>query len=156
MAMKTALKSFRAGLVSHKKTDGDPTTKHRSPDVPNTIKVIAQIKAGLPVKTFFALRDQMSISSEALADIVGIAPRTLARRKEQGKLRRDESERVIRLQRLFKKTVEVFEDARAAQSWFVTPQLGLARKTPLEYAGTELGAREVENLLLRIEHGVFA
>ena len=130
--MKTALKSFRAGLVSHKKTDGDPTTKHRSPGFPSTIKVIAQIKAGLPVKTFFALQDQMNISSKHSRISSGSHRARWRVARKQGKLRRDESERVIRLQRLFKKTVEVFEDARTRAVWFVTPQLGLARKTPLE------------------------
>ena len=33
---------------------------------------------------------------------------------------------------------------------------GLGDVSPLEYAKTEVGAREVENLLGRIEHGVFS
>jgi putative toxin-antitoxin system antitoxin component (TIGR02293 family) len=72
-----------------------------------------------------------------------------------GRLQKEESERVVRLQRLFDKALDVFEDRAAAQSWFNSPQLALGRKTPLDYADTELGAREVENLLSRIEHGVF-
>ena len=47
------------------------------------------------------------------------------------------------------------EDRAAAQAWFNSPQLALGGKTPLDYADTELGAREVENLLNRIGHGVF-
>lgn len=120
-----------------------------------TSKAISQIKSGLPVKVFFALKDQINISAEELAQVVGIAPRTLLRRKRQGKLQKEESERVVRVQRLFEKAIEVFEDRAAAQSWFNSPQLALGGKGPLDYADTELGAREVENLLSRIEHGVF-
>jgi putative toxin-antitoxin system antitoxin component (TIGR02293 family) len=121
----------------------------------DTAKAISQIKSGIPVKVFFALKGQLNISAEELAHIVGIAPRTLLRRKQVGRLQKEESERVVRLQRLFDKALDVFEDRAAAQSWFNSPQLALGRKTPLDYADTELGAREVENLLSRIEHGVF-
>jgi len=118
-------------------------------------KAISKIKSGLPVKVFFALKDQINISTEELAHVVGIAPRTLLRRKQEGRLQKEESERVVRLQRLFEKALDVFEDRAAAQSWFNSQQLALGEKTPLDYADTELGAREVENLLSRIEHGVF-
>ncbi len=116
---------------------------------------VTQIKSGLPVKVFFALKEQINIITEELAHVVGIAPRTLLRRKQEGRLQKEESERVVRLQRLFEKALDVFEDRAATQSWFNSPQLALGGKTPLDYADTELGAREVENLLSRIEHGVF-
>ena len=74
------------------------------------------IKSGLPVKVFFDLKDQINFSADELARVVGIAPRTLLRRKQGGKLQRDESERVVQLQRLFKKALEVFEDRSAVQS----------------------------------------
>jgi putative toxin-antitoxin system antitoxin component (TIGR02293 family) len=121
----------------------------------DTAKAISQIKSGLPVKVFFALKGQLNISAEELAHIVGIAPCTLLRRKQEGRLQKEESECVVRLQRLFEKALDVFEDQAATQSWFNAPQLALGGKTPLDYADTELGAREVENLLSRIEHGVF-
>jgi uncharacterized protein (DUF2384 family) len=41
-------------------------------------------------------------------------------------------------------------------SAFEKIQKGLGGKTPLEYADTEPGAREVEDLLGRLEHGVFS
>jgi len=34
--------------------------------------------------------------------------------------------------------------------------VGLGGETPLEYAETEVGAREVEDLLGRIEYGVYS
>lgn len=121
----------------------------------DTAKAISMIKSGLPVEAFFAIKDQFNVSAEELARVVGIAPRTLLRRKQQGRLQKDESERIVRLQRLFEKALGVFDDRSAAQSWFVSPQLALGERKPLDYADTELGAREVENLLNRIEHGVF-
>jgi uncharacterized protein (DUF2384 family) len=49
----------------------------------------------------------------------------------------------------------VFEDEETVENWFKTPARGLAGMPPLKYADTELGAQEVERLLIRIEHGVF-
>ena len=44
----------------------------------------------------------------------------------------------------------------AARRWLSSPQVGLGGALPLEYAETEVGAREVENLLGRIEYGVYS
>ena len=159
MAVKVKAKSIRprkGGLTVHKKSGGGTfVVRESQPSFHDTAKAISMIKSGLPVKVFFDLKDQINISAEELARVVGIVPRTLLRRKQAGKLQRDESERVVRLQRLFEKALEVFEDRAAVQSWFISPQLALGEKTPLDYSDTELGAREVENLLSRIEHGVF-
>ena len=159
MAVKTKPKPIhrsKGGLTVHKKIGGGSFVVRESHgSFLDTAKAISQIKSGLPVKVFFALKDQINISTEELAHVVGIAPRTLLRRKQEGRLQKEESERVVRLQRLFEKALDVFEDRAAAQSWFNSPQLALGEKTPLDYADTELGAREVENLLSRIEHGVF-
>jgi putative toxin-antitoxin system antitoxin component (TIGR02293 family) len=159
MAARTKTKSIhpRKGGFAVPRKSGDGTLVVREGHVSfrDTARTISQIKSGLPVKVFFTLKDRINISAEELARVVGIAPRTLLRRKQEGRLQKDESERVVRLQRLFEKAIAVFEDRAAVQSWFISPQRGLGEKTPLDYADTELGAREVENLLSRIEHGVF-
>lgn len=56
--------------------------------------------------------------------------------------------------RILKLATAVFEDKQKAISWLSRPQVGLGDKVPLEMIETEDGAREVENLLGRIEHGV--
>lgn len=120
---------------------------------PSTI--IPRIKAGLPTRTFFDLAEKLKVRPEGLGRIVGIAPRTLHRRKLAGRLDPLESERVARIQRLYQHALETFRDESAVQTWFVSPALALGGKTPLDYADTEVGSREVENVLLRLEHGVF-
>ncbi len=54
------------------------------------------------------------------------------------------------------KAIEVLESAENARQWLASPQVGLGGAVPLEYAETELGAREVEDLLGRIEYGVYS
>ena len=95
------------------------------------------------------------MSDNFLSQIVNIPKRTLTRRKQQGKLNADESEKVLRIARLYDRALEVFEDQHAAEKWLKEPARGLGEAIPLKYARTELGAQEVERLLIRIEHGVF-
>jgi putative toxin-antitoxin system antitoxin component (TIGR02293 family) len=47
-------------------------------------------------------------------------------------------------------------DVAGAISWLAAPKKALGHETPLAYSRTELGAREVENLIGRLEHGVFS
>ena len=51
---------------------------------------------------------------------------------------------------------EVFGDAENAREWLIHPQRGLGNVVPVELAKSEIGAREVENLLGRIEYGVYS
>jgi putative toxin-antitoxin system antitoxin component (TIGR02293 family) len=54
------------------------------------------------------------------------------------------------------KAVEVMETEDNARRWVNSPQVGLGGAIPLDFAETEVGAREVEDLLGRIEHGVYS
>jgi len=49
----------------------------------------------------------------------------------------------------------VFGDAEKARAWLKHPQVGLGGAVPLDYASTETGAREVEDLLGRIKYSVY-
>jgi putative toxin-antitoxin system antitoxin component (TIGR02293 family) len=118
--------------------------------------LIGKLKRGLPVGTFDRLRDTLDVPEKMLASTVNIAYRTLSRRKKEGRLKTDESERVLRIAKLYEKALEVLEDAELARQWFKMPAKGLGGKTPLQYADTEPGAQEVEDLLGRIEYGVFS
>ncbi|MCP4023657.1 MAG: DUF2384 domain-containing protein [Desulfobacteraceae bacterium] len=121
----------------------------------NTSQVIEAIENGLPISFFTFLRNQLGVADKVLADYIRIPKSTLATRKKAGKFTLTESERLYRIQRLFYKAVKVFSDQKAAQQWLKTDAFGLGDISPLEYAKTEPGAREVEDLLGRIEHGVF-
>jgi putative toxin-antitoxin system antitoxin component (TIGR02293 family) len=66
------------------------------------------------------------------------------------------SDRLYRVAYILALATEVFEDEDAARKWLHAPQYDLAKRIPLEVIQTEAGAREVENLLQRIEHGVMA
>jgi putative toxin-antitoxin system antitoxin component (TIGR02293 family) len=98
----------------------------------------------------------LDIDMEKLASVLGISKATLHRRKAERRLEPAESDRALRFARLLGKAVTVFGGLEEARHWLTSPQFGLNGAVPLTYAGTELGAREVENLLGRIEYGVYS
>ncbi len=121
----------------------------------NIDDMIFILKKGLPANSFDKLRDRLNVSDNRLSKIIQIPKRTLSRRRIHGRLKTDETERVLRIARIYDKALDVFENESAAENWLKKPVRGLGYKVPLEYADTELGAQEIINLLGRIEHGVF-
>ena len=117
---------------------------------------IARIGAGLSFRAAENLQKALDVPMETLATVLGISRATLHRRKLQGRLDKAESERLVRYQRLLKKASDVFGDKEDARRWLTHPQPGLGNTVPLEFAKSELGAREVENLLGRIEYSVYS
>lgn len=120
-------------------------------------ELIHLVQQGLPFKMLASVSAQTGIPTRELAVILEIPERTLARRRVAGKLGRDESERLLRVARVVDKAVRLFEgDVGAAVAWLKTPQKALSYNTPLSYGRFEIGAQEVENLIGRLEHGVFS
>ena len=119
-------------------------------------KLIAALRVGLPVQELMDLQASLKVPMEKLVPRLGISKATLHRRKATGRLDPDESDRVVRFARLMGKAVEVLESDDDARQWLSSPQFGLGGAIPLDYADTEVGAREVEDLLGRIEYGVYS
>ena len=119
-------------------------------------ELIQRIQKGLRFSELKTLQDTLDLPFEQLAAKLCISRSTLQRRKVAGRLSPDESDKVIRFSRLLRQATKVFGDAERARAWLKHPQVGLGGATPLDYASTETGAREVENLLGRIEYSVYS
>jgi putative toxin-antitoxin system antitoxin component (TIGR02293 family) len=117
------------------------------------LKVLHQ---GLPFAELEALQSILEVPMEKLAPMLGISKATLHRRKASGRLDLAESDRVVRYARLMGLATQVMESPENARLWLSMPKLGLGGAVPLQYAETEFGAREVEDLLGRIEYGVYS
>jgi putative toxin-antitoxin system antitoxin component (TIGR02293 family) len=117
---------------------------------------IERIHAGLSFQAVQNLQRALDLPLEKMAAVLGMSRATLHRRKTQGKIDQHESERLVRYQRLLKKADDVFGEVASAREWLTHKQPGLGGAVPLEFARTEIGAREVENLLGRIEYGVYS
>ena len=120
-------------------------------------ELIRQVGQGFSFHSMRVLESRSGIALPEIASVIGLPARTLARRKASGRLTPDESEKLLRLSSVFELAVELFEGRQPdALKWLTTPKKVLENETPLSYSRTELGAREVENLIGRLEHGIYS
>jgi len=121
------------------------------------VRMARELQLGLPVAVFFRVREALGVSQELLSKAISIPPRTVMRRQERKqRFKADESERLLRLARIFVRAREVLDSAERARAWMFAKNRALGGVSPVDFARTEPGAREVENVLGRIEHGVFS
>lgn len=124
--------------------------------MPPGLARIERVAKGVPARSFDDFVAVSGASSERIADAIHLSVRSVQRRKKDDEpLPAPASERLVRLAELYARAEVVIGDADLAKQWMQTPRSAFAGKTPLELAGSELGAREVEDLLGRVEHGVF-
>ena len=116
----------------------------------------AQLRGGLPFASLAALSEAYDIDSKTLSRILAIPARTVARRKHEKRLRADESDRVFRVARIAALAEETLGGREQAARWLHRPNRALGNAVPLEHLDTELGARQVEDVLGRIAHGVYS
>jgi putative toxin-antitoxin system antitoxin component (TIGR02293 family) len=154
MAMKT--KTLRA--IHRTKTPRKGIgVQNLSMKTNGVVGIVKALEKGLPYQALERFQKESSLATEAIAKILRIPPRTWSRRKAAGKLTGPESERLVRLVGLYEKAVSLFEgDSDMARTWLGTSNRGLGRLSPLTLAETELGARAVEDLIGRLEHGVYS
>lgn len=119
--------------------------------VADTVRALRQ---GLPASRADALASALGVSRSRLAGLLGASPSTLARRRRAGWLTQPESERAYRIGRLVERATEGFGSADVGIEWLKRPNWALGGATPLDYADTEPGAWEVDNVIGRIEHGI--
>ncbi len=122
----------------------------------DTAALVKRLQQGISYAAFERLKKNLGVTSEELADAALISRRTLARRKQSGRLRPDESDRLVRLARVFAEAIGLFQgDSGAARSWMMKGNRALGGASPFEMVRTEVGTREVEQLITRAEHGVY-
>jgi putative toxin-antitoxin system antitoxin component (TIGR02293 family) len=119
-------------------------------------ELIQRIQKGLRFSELKTLQDTLDLPFEKLAAKLCISRSTLQRRKAAGRLSPDESDKVIRYSRIVRQAADFFGDIEKARAWLKHPQYGLGSAVPLDYARTETGAREVEDLLGRMKYGVYS
>lgn len=116
----------------------------------------AQLRVGLPYAALEAVASGFDIANEDLVAVLHLPARTLARRKRERRLRADESDRLFRLGRIAALGEEVLGSREKATRWLHRPNRALGNAMPLRLLDTDLGARQVEDVLVRIAHGVYS
>ena len=115
------------------------------------------VRNGLPAIAVKVLAEKLEVSNAALSRKLGVPQRTMTRRLSQRtRLTSAESDRTVRLARVYANAVEMIGDEQKAVNWLGTPNRALGGARPLDQLDTDVGAREVEDVLGRIAYGVFS
>ena len=119
----------------------------------NLNELLRAIARGIPYDAIDRLQRAIGVDVAAL---IQVPPRTLRRRKQEGRFTPEESDRLVTAARVISKVLDLFHgNAHAARTWLTDPAIAFNGATPFDIARTETGAREVEDLVARIEYGVF-
>jgi putative toxin-antitoxin system antitoxin component (TIGR02293 family) len=113
----------------------------------------AAVEKGLPRSALMRAVARTGVTGKArLALLHRMVPSATFKRRTRLKLH--ESEKTERLARVIALAELLWDDAPTAQRFISTPHPELANRTPLECAGSELGARQVEDVVMRAIYGL--
>jgi putative toxin-antitoxin system antitoxin component (TIGR02293 family) len=131
-------------------------TKVRGYDLRTDLGVASAIESGVSTKAVEDVIESGIVEPGVLYEFV-VPRRTLAHRKAKDqRLTSEESDRLARVLRVYARSEDALGDPDRAYRWLRKPNRALGGKTPLELLSSEAGARAVEKVLGRLEHGVFS
>lgn len=125
----------------------------------NVPKLIECVEAGVSRSVVKSLPAALGATHSLLADLLDISEKSIQRLMKtslHAVVSRQISERTVRLMQIRQKAVDVFENEEQALAWLIEPNEAFAGRSPLVHARTELGCRQIETVLDRIDHGVFS
>jgi putative toxin-antitoxin system antitoxin component (TIGR02293 family) len=111
------------------------------------------IREGFPHAVLEKLMYLSGLTLKELADALDLSARSLQRRRRSGRLARFESDRLYRLARIVALAQQSLGSHERAMHWLKRGNRALAGVAPIAALDTELGSRQVENILGRIAYG---
>ncbi len=111
------------------------------------------VKAGLPYASLEALMSKFGLDRQETAAVLHLPQRTIARRKKEQRLQPDESDRLLRLARVSAQAATTLGSEKKASQWLRRPNRALGNQAPLDLIDSDIGTKQVEEVLGGIEHG---
>jgi putative toxin-antitoxin system antitoxin component (TIGR02293 family) len=119
--------------------------------------IIEQARQGVVTQQVDQLAGLLAVSFKEMASLLQIAERTLHRFRSEGHLDQQASERLLLLENLAAHGLLVFDGrADAFADWLRYPLRELKDQTPLQLLTTISGFGLVDDVLTRIEYGVYS
>ncbi|MEI7666942.1 MAG: antitoxin Xre-like helix-turn-helix domain-containing protein [Synechococcaceae cyanobacterium ELA263] len=125
-------------------------------DTSSPSDLVAAVRDGLPFTALVAIATQLDLPAAEIGVLLGIPLRTFARRRKSHQLTPPESDRLYRLARTFSQASEVLGSPVKARLWLQAANRALGGEVPLQLLDTDIGARQVEDVLLRLSYGVYS
>ncbi|MHB8148189.1 MAG: type II RES/Xre toxin-antitoxin system antitoxin [Vulcanimicrobiaceae bacterium] len=125
-------------------------------DIRGDLDLESLVRGGVPAESVRCLARYTGSTLTKIQDLTRIDRSTFARRaRADAKLKPSESDRLVRVARIASLAIDALgrEDGLA---WLQEPNDALGERIPIEVIDTEVGARQVEQVIGRIEHGVYS
>ncbi|GAB3973517.1 hypothetical protein GCM10028806_27520 [Spirosoma terrae] len=121
------------------------------------MSIIEKARQGVSTLQVDQVAQLLAVSLKEMATLLQIAERTLHRFRSEGHLDAQASERLLLLENLAAHGLLVFDDrADALANWLRYPLRELKNQTPLQLLTTISGFALVDDVLTRIEYGVYS
>ena len=123
------------------------------PNVRSVADIAEAVESGLPKQSLERVVERSGIDGPARLKLMHrVVPAATYKRRNRLKL--VESEKTERLARVIALAELLWDDEAEAKRFLATPHAELGRKKPIEAALTELGARQVEDVVMRALYGL--
>ena len=120
------------------------------------LKLVDTLREGLPYSSLKAVMRALGLTRQEASRILSLPLRTLDRRKRQRRLEAVESDRLYRLASIAAHAIGVLGSPEHAARWLRHPNRALGGVVPLDLLDTEVGAEQVDEILGRIEYGLYS
>jgi len=112
---------------------------------------------GISKASLEALINHLGVTKKSFSeDVLDISVKTLERKKSTDKLDKRTSSHVIEIAKVVEHAFEVFEDSEKVKRWINTPNRALNHIKPIDLFYIPTGLGMVDDILGRIEHGVYS
>lgn len=113
-------------------------------------------ESGIPKQAIDHLAGYIGISRKSMADVFEVSIRTLERKAPTTKLDKKTSSHALEIAKVMQHAFNVFEDEEKSKMWVNRRNRALNGKKPVEFFGTLTGLSMVNDVLGRIEDGVYS
>ncbi|MBI2896788.1 MAG: DUF2384 domain-containing protein [Deltaproteobacteria bacterium] len=108
-------------------------------------------------RTFKTFKDVFQLDRKRMSRVLCVGERTVDRMLRPGyKVPEDVADRMLRIARILREAEDALEGRESAVRWLTSEVPALGRRVPLEMMRTDLGAKLVEDELVRLKHGMYS
>ncbi len=127
----------------------------KSESINQRTDLIAVARAGIETKYIKTIQEYTSLSEKELIRILPISSRQLTRYTDNHKLNKAITSHLLELIEVFQKGYRLFGKDKF-KIWIRTENKVLNNNSPLDIMDTSLGIEMIEDVIGRIEHGVYS
>ena len=130
--------------------------KYKLPE-DDSVAMVNMLREGVEFTYLNSISDRINFTLEDWSSYLHLSERTIQRyKKEKKPFDTIYSEKIVQIDLLYKRGVEVFGNEDNFHTWMETKSIPLGNAKPKELLDTTYGINLVADELIRIEHGIFA